>query len=218
MNDPMSFDGLEGIPDPFAEAASRATEPAPMKPLAASIGTPPTRAQMKVARIGALALLLASTLGVLASVSARGAQALVAIAIPLCAAAWTLVALFRSTTKRPPVGTLLVVGLASFAVSAIATAGPGDSSVAAMTSCFTGTCVLAAALATPAVYGMRRSFVSGAFLRTSAIGLAAGLVGAGATRAHCPNDALVHVLGGHGIPVMIAIAAVAAIGARFTRI
>jgi hypothetical protein len=103
---------------------------------------------------------------------------------------------------------LTLAGPATFA--ALAAVGPllypdgfQNSSLGGCVGCLETTIFWAA---TPLVLGaltLRRAFVSGAGWRAALVGASCGLLAGGTINLHCPNADTVHVIVGHGIPMLV---------------
>ena len=207
------------IPDPYAsDEAAR-----PRVPDVAALPPSPTRRGTWALRAGAVVAVLACEALLVGAMGLRDGATLTAsvvgygIVLPLVSAAMTLAVLQASSSRRGRVFVAIAGGSLVFLVTALLSRAPGDESGAGMVRCVLGGSMMATAPILLAVFSMRHAFVTGATWRTAALGLASGLVGAVATRLYCPDDAFVHVVVGHGVPVLLAVLAAAALGPRFTR-
>lgn len=79
--------------------------------------------------------------------------------------------------------------------------------------CFDVTFVLGAAPLLFVSLTLRRTFVTGALVRSAAVGLACGLSGAAMMNTHCENVENPHMLAAHGLPALV----LTFLGAMFVR-
>jgi hypothetical protein len=122
-------------------------------------------------------------------------------------------------------GAALVVPLVLTATGLAARVAPGVSQVFASRAQFLAVTAQCAAAAlsvawvptTLALYGLRRAIPSHAAAVAAAIGAAGGALGGLALHLHCPWAAPTHVLLGHTLPVALAAAVAALVGARLLR-
>ncbi len=209
MSHDVDSKDLLAIPDPYAQRAARPGDTAATDLLAA-LPYAPARAEALRLRVGAA---LAGALfegAVLCLMRARGGETLggqllaVGVALPLLVAGLIFWVLQASLTPWRRVVGVVALGVLVFVATSLATDAPGDTSPGAMLRCAMGGSLMVAGPLLLAVYSMRHSFVAAATWRTAALGLACGLVGAAATRLHCPVDAALHVVVAHGAPVGMA--------------
>jgi hypothetical protein len=139
------------------------------------------------------------------------------VVLPLASAALALGVVQTSASRKRRVLTAFAVGVGVFLGTTLLASAPGDESARGILGCILASSMMALGPVLLAIFSMRHAFATGATWRTAALGLASGLIGAAATRLFCPNDALAHVLLGHGAAVFLAVVAAAAIGPRFTR-
>jgi hypothetical protein len=110
------------------------------------------------------------------------------------------------------VSSLVILGPASFIVIAAGAPMPGEvpAGVATLTGillCFDITVAWAAVPLLLAGITLRGAFAAGARWRSALVGAGAGLFAGATMNLHCPNVAPLHVLVGHGLPVLVATAA-----------
>lgn len=221
MTSPLDPDDLFDVPDPFAASGSPAAPPTP--PDVDAWPSSPTRARTRAIRVAAVVgavaceALLVSMMG-LRSAVARDALLLgVAVALPAATALAVVVAARSQGSHRGRVAVTLVASLVVFAITTGITVRGGGDWLDETLECIMGTSLMAFGPALLAILAMRRAFVAGATLRTAALGIGAGLLGAAATRLYCPNDVFGHVMVGHGSPILLAAVLAALLGTRLTR-
>jgi FtsH-binding integral membrane protein len=188
------------IPDPFAGDAM----PLPPPP-----ALPPSPARGTVRRRRALAMAVA--LGVeCALICALGLRTmttkvlLLGVVCPVLIAGVTLVLLLRSRVTSSRLGlTAAAASLLFFASSAAEAHAPSAPAAAAVT-CMMVTAVLLAGPLLLGALALRNAFPSGAAGRATTLGVAAGLLGAATIRLHCPHDDSIHIMLGHGLPILAA--------------
>jgi hypothetical protein len=120
------------------------------------------------------------------------------------------------------IGALALLGPATFCLIAFAAPLPyvapdGAAALLGILICFDITVAWAALPLLLAVLSLRGAFASGSRLRSALVGAAAGLFAGATMNLHCPNVSSLHVLLGHGLPVVIAAAAGAVFLARRAR-
>jgi hypothetical protein len=174
------------------------------------------RAAAVVAALGCDAVLV-SMMGLRSGHGIGATVLLGGVVLPGLAAGITLAVVQGSASRKPRIVAVLIASLIAFVLTTLLTSAAGDESIAGMVRCVIGTSMMIAGPAMLAIASMRRTFVSGAGWRTAALGLGSGLIGAAATRLHCPNDAVAHVLVSHGLPVLLAAGTAVVLGTRFTR-
>lgn len=203
------------IPDPLA-GRSPARPLAPLSPAALGSGGPsPTRADMARRRrvalgLGALwALLIPLVFGLRGDLASPPVLLQVLLpALLACAALWT--------SQRPRRGLgpsaveILALGAASSALFvATALLAPCEQRGATLVqnALVCGGIELAFSVVPVllAAWALRRSAVVGPAARGAAVGLAVGFATATALTLHCPQFDGLHVLLGHGLPVLLAL-------------
>lgn len=207
------------IPDPYATLA-KAELPLPNVD---ALPPAPTRSRTWAIRGLAIAAAIACDAALVGAMGLRAGAGLtpgvvgIGVVLPLVGAAGTFAVLQPSASRKARVLGAIASGIAVFLATALLTQAPGDTSAGAMLRCAIGGTMMTVGPGLLAVFSMRHAFVTGVTWRTAALGLATGLVGAAAMRLHCPNDALAHVVVGHGAAAVVAMLAAAALGSRFTR-
>lgn len=193
----------EGVPDPFA---GEAMELPPLPPLPA-LPPSPARGAVRVRRVLALAIGLGLPCTI---VSVLGLRALTTKALvlgvlcPVLAAAVALVLLLRTRSSSARLGITAAAASLLFFVATAAEAHAPSAPAAAAAGCMVVTTLL---LSGPLVLGalaFRHAFPSGSAARAASLGVAAGLLGAATIRLHCPHDDSIHVMLGHGLPMVAA--------------
>jgi hypothetical protein len=107
------------------------------------------------------------------------------------------------------ISALALLGPASFCLIAMGAPSPyvvpnGAGALLGVLVCFDITVAWAAIPLLLAALSLRGAFAAGSRLRSTLVGAAAGLFAGGTMNLHCPNVSSLHVLLGHGIPVLIA--------------
>lgn len=120
------------------------------------------------------------------------------------------------------IGALALLGPATFCLIALGAPAPyvvpaGAGSLIGVLVCFDITVAWAAVPLLLAVLSLRGAFAASSGLRSALVGAAAGLFAGATMNLHCPNVSSLHVLLGHGLPVVLAAAAGAAFLAFRTR-
>jgi hypothetical protein len=120
------------------------------------------------------------------------------------------------------ISTLALLGPATFCLIAFGSPPPyavpeGAGSLIGVLVCFDITVAWAAMPLLLAVLSLRGAFAAGSRLRSALVGAAAGLFAGATMNLHCPNVSSLHVLLGHGLPVVLAAAAGAVFLAFRTR-
>lgn len=220
MNPSLDPKDLFDIPDPFAQHA-RAEVGLPA-PDVEALPAAPTRSRTWALRAGAAAGLIVCEALLVSRMGLRpgGVDAtviLVGVVLPILAATLTFAAAHSSASRKARIVVMLVACVLAFVLTTFLTRAPGDDSVTGMSACIVATSMMAAGPTLLAVFAMRHAFVTGAAWRTAALGLASGVIGAAATRLYCANDAVPHVLVGHGVPILLATIVAVVLGTRFTR-
>ena len=221
MSSPLDPKDLLDIPDPFA-ASKRTGDPLAPPDVSAwpsSPTRPRTRGVRVVAVVAAVAfeLLLVWKMGLRSGGGFGPSLVGVAVLLPTVAVVLLLSAVRTSASRRGHVLGVVALAALVFVVTTLLTGGEGESSLVGMGRCVVGTSMMAAGPAVLAILAMRHAFVTGASLRTAALGVGAGVLAAAATRLYCPNDGLGHVLVSHGLPIALAAAFAVALGTRVTR-
>jgi hypothetical protein len=213
-SDPQYADFGE-VPDPLVTAA-------PERPLRLPELVPsPERPQVRNRRVAALLGSLA-WIGIhLAAFGIRGdlerlplGYAVAQILLPFAVAVIALVVAMASGKlglgmRLGLVGSLVVLGPATFAVTAVGTPVPGDLSASAATLTGILVCfdIMVAWAAVPLVLAsltLRGAFPAAAPWRSALVGVGVGLFAGATMNLHCPNVAPLHMLAGHGLPVIMA--------------
>jgi hypothetical protein len=105
------------------------------------------------------------------------------------------------------IAALVFLGPLSFSLSALAMPAPrghaGDASLLPVLVCLDITLLWAALPLVAAAVSLRRAFSGGAVWRSALIGAAAGLFSGATMNLHCPNVAPLHMMLGHGVPVIV---------------
>jgi hypothetical protein len=114
--------------------------------------------------------------------------------------------------KTGLISTLALLGPATFCLIAFGSPPPyvapdGAGSLLGILVCFDITVAWAAIPLLFAVLSLRGAFAAGSRLRSALVGAAAGLFAGATMNLHCPNVSSLHVLFGHGLPVILAAAA-----------
>lgn len=110
------------------------------------------------------------------------------------------------------VSTLAVLGPATFCLIALGAPAPypvpdAAGSLIGILVCFDITVAWAALPLLLAALSLRSAFAAGLHFRSALVGAAAGLFAGATMNLHCPNVSSLHVLLGHGLPVVLAAAA-----------
>jgi hypothetical protein len=223
--DKVSSDAFATIPDPAAHLAGR-TAPAMRAPDVPS----PTRAQRRVRGALSTGLALAWIVVVVWRLGTRDDISAATVLLQLTA--WTLVgvlglfATLRAGDRGLPPG-VRVVQAVSAGLPAVFLAGVLVWSSSAQPAILTwmsvrGCLFLALVIAVgPLALGammFRRSFLTTPAWRGAAIGAVCGMAGAIGIHAHCPITSSSHVLIAHGLPIVVAAAVGAVLGALRGRI
>ena len=211
------------VPDPAATVA-RLPPPAAVVPAAPS----PTRDQRRLRILIAAAIAAAWVVALTMRFGVRGdLDGAGLIKIGVWAAMGVAVVLAVAPRRRalgPGARTLQAAVVAVpvlFALVAAFTArgAPGDGLASgALFACATAGFALAAGPIAVAGLVARRAFAVHPVLRGAALGALGGLWGSIAIQAHCPVEALAHVLIAHGAPLLLGALLGAAFGARFGRL
>jgi hypothetical protein len=221
------FARLGEIPD----AAALGARPLPrLQALPQAPARAATQRRKRVA-LGASALWLGANLvlfGLRKDLGALTSPYLEAEVLVPCVLAATCLAIALATgrlglgVKRGLVAALALLGPASFCVLAAVTPipeghAPGSSSLAAMLVCLSLTLVWAALPLVLAAATLRGAFPVASRWRGGLVGAAAGLFAGTTINLHCSNVAHVHLLMGHGIPVLAATLLGALVVSHFAR-
>jgi hypothetical protein len=210
---------LRVIPEPAGEDAA----PLP-RPRGPESGAAPERATVRKRRLIALAASVAwvgthlAVYGVRSDLDALSPLYLLAqVFLPF---AFAIVSLMVSLApgrlglgvRIGLIGALALLGPATFCLLAFALPLPyavpdGAAALLGILICFDITVAWAALPLLLAVLSLRGAFASGSGLRSALVGAAAGLFAGATMNLHCPNVSALHVLLGHGLPVVIAAAA-----------
>ncbi len=196
------FDPLD-IPDPFAGDE----EPLPPLPALPSLPPSPARAAVRLRRGLALAVAIGLECAIIGALGLRAMSlkvVLLGVVSPVLVAAVALTLLLRATTTTARLGLVASAASLLFFVVAAAEAHPPYAPVAAALKCMVVTMVLLAAPLVLGALALRNAFPSGAAGRATTLGIAAGLLGAATIRLHCPHDDSLHVMLGHGLPILAA--------------
>jgi hypothetical protein len=210
------FDDLLHIPDPYAHDAG-AAPPAPR------VTPAPTRGMLRAIRIASTAIGVAFSIAVLTvcghRLSIHSPLALVAYGMvaPLLCGVLGLWLAARANLSRVQAIAITALTAVFFALSAYLTRADGDGTLRGCAECMWMGSWISLALFGVAAFASRHMFVTGAMRKTIVMGIACALLGAAVHRIHCDNDAFVHVLVGHGIPVMIVALCAALAARRITR-
>jgi hypothetical protein len=94
--------------------------------------------------------------------------------------------------------------LIAFGAPAPYAAAPGAASLLGILVCFDITVAWAAVPLLGAAFALPGAFASGVRWRSALVGAAVGLFAGATMNLHCPNVAPLHVLLGHGLPVIVA--------------
>lgn len=94
--------------------------------------------------------------------------------------------------------------LVAFGAPLPTASAPGDSSALGILVCFDITVAWTAVPLLAATLTLRGAFATGARWRSALIGAAVGLFAGATMNLHCPNVAPLHMLAGHGLPVIVA--------------
>jgi hypothetical protein len=220
MTTELDREALFDIPDPYA--ASEWTDA--VVPRVDELPPAPTRMQLRATRVLAVAVAAACDIALVMAMGLRGGKAgitpgvvLLGVGLPLLGAAGAVAVAQSSASRRNTVMGSIAIAYLVFTATALATRGPGSVSAEAMVRCMVVGAGLSAVPVLVSILCMRRAFATAIRSRSAAIGVASGLLAAAATRMHCGDDALLHVLLGHGAPVVVAMVATVAWGARRMR-
>lgn len=117
--------------------------------------------------------------------------------------------------------TLALLGPLSFWLSALGMPRPagvvGNANPSAALVCFDLTLLWSALPLLAAAFGLRRSFASRAVWRSALVGATAGLFSGAAINLHCTNGDPLHMVLGHGLPVVLGALVGAFVLARWLR-
>lgn len=215
-SDPNFAESFGDVPDPFAgsSAPARAVR---LPELAPS----PARTQVRNRRLAALVGSLAWIAVHVAAFGVRRdlgqlplAYVVGQILLPFAFAVLALVVALGSGKlglgmRLALVISLAVIGPASFALIAAGAPAPGDvtadaASPGATMLCFDLTLAWAAVPLLLAVITLRGAFAAAARWRSALVGAGIGLFAGATINLHCSNVAPIHMLLGHGLPVIIA--------------
>jgi hypothetical protein len=225
----FDLDRLGDIPDPLQgrveSAPRRAALPADPSP---------TRGVVRWRRWAALSLSFAWVAGNLAAYGVRSDLSILPlgyvaleVAAPFALALVALVGAVHSGrfglgTDRRIVSALTLTGPAAFAVLAIA--GPAiypeafrNGALDGCLGCFKAALLWAAVPLALAGLTLRRAFVTGAGWRAALVGTSCGLLAGGTINLFCPNADPLHVIVGHGIPMLVTSVVGAVSMARWAR-
>ena len=204
------------IPEPAAQG----NRPLP-RLRASAVAAPPARATVRKRRLAALAASLAwvgthlvvygirsdldslSPVYIVAQVFLPFALAVVSLMVALAPGALGL------GMRIGVISALALVGPASFCLIALGAPAPyvapeGAGALLGILVCFDITVAWAALPLLLAVLSLRGAFAAGSRLRSALVGAAAGLFAGATMNLHCPNVSSLHVLLGHGLPVILA--------------
>ncbi len=213
-NDPFEHD--VAIPDPVATDAALPLPPPPvLSEPSATRGSVRRQAALLAAAVIVFEGWLIARHGIRNHVTVFVAS--FGIVVPLL-----FMALTFAGTMSVRANVLSVVRGGAFAlvaliVGALLSSGVGDPSLRASYACVGLSSVMALVPLACGLWITRRAFAWGAGLRAASLGLAAGLLGAGAIRIVCPNDALPHLVLGHVLPVALITLIGFAVGKRSAR-
>jgi hypothetical protein len=227
MNPDFDPKQLFDIPDPNAPTGALKENsqtllqalPAP-PPLTSADSRRGYALKMACAAIAAVALCVATVMlkGLRELAEMRVRLTTAGVALPLCCALLVYLYLGRASRSRKRiVGASAVAAALAFLSSASLSAAVGDTSLVRMLYCIVMVSAMASVAAVLMIFCARNRFVLEPVRRTTMLGLAAGLVAAAVMRLHCPNDALLHVLVGHGLPIVVVAGVSALFGPRVTR-
>jgi hypothetical protein len=215
--EPPIADPFGGIPDPLAGAET----PAPALRLP-DLEPSPDRSVVKQRRLAALVGSLCWLAAHLAVFGVRKdldqlpvAYAAAQVLLPFAFAVLSLFIALGSGRlglglKVSLISALAFLGPASFVLVAIGAPVPvgegpeGLASLVRIFVCFDLTVAWAAVPLLLAALTLRGAFASSARWRSALVGAGAGLFAGATMNLHCPNVAPVHMLLGHGMPVIIA--------------
>jgi hypothetical protein len=204
------------VPDPLSAAAAPAPPSAPR-----GLAPSPARSQVRAWRLAALFGSLAWVLLHLAILGARGdltelplGYAAAQILLPFAVAVLALVVALGSGKLGLGVRVALVSALSvlaplSFLAIAAGTPAPKDVPAGVLTLpgilvCFGITVAWAAVPLLLASLALRGAFAAAARWRSALVGAGIGLFAGATMNLHCPNVAPLHMLFGHGLPVLVA--------------
>jgi hypothetical protein len=218
--DPLPLDRFAEIPDPAALVARAPAPPAPAPPSDPS----PTRDARRRLTRAALVLALAWLSVALAIFGARADLAAPGVMAPLVA--WTIAGglglflVMRPGARGLPVDVRVVehalwIVPAVYLVGVALVAAPVEAvplSWASVRSCLGLANLMALGPLLGAAMFLRRSFTSAPALRGGAVGALAGLWGTIGVHAHCPCQAMSHLVVAHGLSIVIGAALGAALG------
>lgn len=210
-------DPFGDIPDPLSAAAPPAARPVRLPELAPSLERTQVRNRRIAALVGSLAW-LALHLAVFGVRRDFGqlplGYAVAQILVPFTVAVVALVVALGSGrlglgVRMGLVSALAVLGPASFVLIAAGAPVPGEvpAGVATMIGillCFDITVAWAAVPLLLAALTLHGAFAAAARWRSALVGAGAGLFAGATMNLHCPNVAPLHMLLGHGAPVVVA--------------
>jgi hypothetical protein len=212
MSDPFDLDRLGDIPDPLgASARTPQAESAAAPPL--SGGASPTRPELERRRRLAMvvaAVWFAGLAALLGVKSDFGGPLVVLLNIGLPAAIGAAALYAALSPGRIGLGTSVPVTLAlavggplAFALLGLLALPHGPSEPSGLLACgyhVIGLGLIPIGLVT---WSQRRTAVVGASFRGTLVAVGLGLTAAAMQALHCPNNGAVHVVVGHGWPVIV---------------
>lgn len=219
---------LDAIPDPFEEEL---LAPVPSIDVSA-LGTSPTRSHASSLRAAAAVLSVLYELGLLLALGARWdlaelplAYAVAGALFPLAIAIGFLVFGLGTAeslwTKGRAIALVVLLAAATFiAGTVLAERVLGTARVVTWRwplKCFGLSAAFAIGPLILALIAFRHAFVARSAGRGAVLGAAAGAVAAAALSLHCPNILLVHILVGHGLPILAAAGILSLLARRFWR-
>ncbi|NOU29949.1 MAG: hypothetical protein HOO96_18750 [Polyangiaceae bacterium] len=188
------------IPDPFAGEAMPLPPPPALPPS-------PARGNVRLRRTLALAVALGLECVAVFAMGLRTVAPKVlvlGVVCPVLVATVALVLLLRAPTTSARLGLVAAAASLVFFASSAAEAYAPTAPAAAALKCMVVTALLLAGPLLLGALALRNAFPSGAAGRATTLGVAAGLLGAATIRLHCPHDDSIHVMLGHGLPILAA--------------
>lgn len=188
------------IPDPFAGDAMPLPPPPALPPS-------PARGAVRLRRALAVAVALGLECAVICTLGLRTVTTkvlLLGVVSPVLIAAVALVLLLRARATSARLGLVAAAASLLFFASSAAEAHAPSAPPAAAVTCMVVTAMLLAGPLLLGALALRNAFPSGAAGRAPTLGVAAGLLGAATIRLHCPHDDSIHIMLGHGLPILAA--------------
>lgn len=192
-----AFD-VPDVVDP-ASAASLPPLPVPREPS-------PTRRDVRTHGAVAAAVVLVFEAALVARHGVRSqlnaSMVVFGVLVPLAFFGATLTSAVSTRASVQRVVRGVALSFAMLMVGAVLSSGSGDRTFHAALACIGLSSAMAIVPLVCALWILRHAFAWAVGVRATSLGIAAGLLGAGAIRIVCPNDALEHLFLGHIAPVV----------------